>query len=179
MDILHLVFVRTLNLAGFTNCEIQRDLDSSGRLSARQPPARMDRNTNGFEAEAMLTAIGGAESKPAGRTATLCYNSVVVIENFFDGNVDTELGWLNVVVGLLRPAPRFVVTYKKAPLEICDTSGSCAKRWRNIGIESSLITYRLRACQPAALRRNTSDPGHQGKSTMPGKGQRAGRRRGE
>ena len=59
-------------------------------LALAQPPTL--RGTGGREADAVLTGVGGAESKLARVRAFGVHNAVVIVEDFIDGYGDGEVG---------------------------------------------------------------------------------------
>lgn len=59
-------------------------------LALAQPPTL--RGTGGREADAVLTGVGGAESKLAGVGAFGVHDAVVIVEDFIDGYGDGEVG---------------------------------------------------------------------------------------
>ena len=89
-DILHLVLVLGLDLAGLANNEIQVELD--GTLGIGQPAASRGFGV-GHEADAVLAGVGGREGEAAGVVLALGHDAVVIVEGLLDGD-----GHLQVVV---------------------------------------------------------------------------------
>lgn len=94
-QIRHLVLVAALDLARLANRQVEFELDVTGRHAVAQPTLRRG-CIGGREANLVLAAVCRAEGEAAvDRGALLRYDAVVVVECFFDRDVDAHF-----VVGL-------------------------------------------------------------------------------
>lgn len=95
-DILHLVLVLGLDLAGLANDEVQTELD--GTLGRGQPAA--SGVGVGREADAVLASVGSGKGKATGVVLALGHNAVVIVEGLLDGDLHLQAVVDRVGVGL-------------------------------------------------------------------------------
>jgi hypothetical protein len=81
-DILHLVLVLGLDLAGLANGKVDGDLDGAPGVA----PQAGDSISLGREADFVLASVRGREVEAARVAVTLGNNAVVIVEGLFDGN---------------------------------------------------------------------------------------------
>lgn len=95
-DILHLVLVLGLDLAGLANDEIQVELD--GTLGAGQPAA--GGIGVGREADAVLAGVGSGKGEAARVVLALGHDAVVIVEGLLDSDLHLQAVVDRVGVGL-------------------------------------------------------------------------------
>lgn len=95
-NVLHLILVLGLDLAGLTNGDINADLDSTQR---RRHEAGGGISLRG-ETDSVLASIGSGEVEAAGMAVALGDNSVVIIEGLLDGDENLHVVVDCVGVGL-------------------------------------------------------------------------------
>lgn len=113
-NILNLVFVGALELAGLADGEVEVETDAAVRVVNAEPAAAAGGGAGG-EAELVVAGIGGSEDEAARLRSTLGHDAVVVVEDFLqeEGDVSsltqkrTEMAkFLHEKVGLEGQATR-------------------------------------------------------------------------
>ncbi len=98
-NLTHLPFIRALNCARLSNCQIHREFHLSLTLATAQPsPSSVSRWR---EADTVVAGVGGAEGELAGVRALSIDNPVVVVEDFIDGYGNGHIWVWDVGVALL------------------------------------------------------------------------------
>lgn len=92
-DILHLILILGLDLAGLANSEVEVQLD--GALAVREPASGRGIGV-GHEADLVLACIGSGEGEAAGVAVALADDAVVIVEGLVDCDLDLQ-GVVDVV----------------------------------------------------------------------------------
>lgn len=88
-QIRQLRLITTLNRTRLSNRQIQNQFNTAVILATDQPTPRQS-VTRGQETDAVFTRIGGGESEASLGVAALVDDSVVGVEGFFDGYLETQ-----------------------------------------------------------------------------------------
>lgn len=83
-NVLELVLVVALNLAGLANDHVEAQLDAAV-VVCHGEPARAATAGRGHEADLVIARLGGGEGEAAGGSASLGDDTVVVVEDFLLG----------------------------------------------------------------------------------------------
>ena len=89
-DVVDLGLIGTLNLARLTNRHVQVELDGAVHTTGSKPARRCYILRR--KAEPVLARIGCGEGKAPFAMASLCNDTMVVIESLLDGDEDANIG---------------------------------------------------------------------------------------